>query len=286
MCLKRDRNRVDKPLNNLKSILKNNLEHISKTVLTFVSLALMTQGLSGQTSAQYYADSIIQLLDTIPDERDQIYFLKENGRNYLRVNDSIPFILNRKALDIGLESKDISYIGLAYEEKGVLLSILNQHEEARKPILESLKYFKQSKDSSRIGYGYRNLGITYKYTNQYDSAVTYLFKSLTYFDPDKEDDKLFYGLSLLELSKSFATTLAYRESLKYADMAIDALKSTERPSDLSGAYNSKSIALMNLPYDEHSVEFIEEALEYSVLRKDTGSYVVHLHNYALFLSKQ
>ena len=272
-----------RPLKNKVSVLKNNLESINKIVLAAIIVTSIAVSIRAQNQAQYLADSIISLLDTIPNPKDQIYFLKENGRNFLRSNDSVSFLLNQKTIDIGINSSNPHYLGLAYEEKGVLLSILNLHESARSPIKQSIKYFRESNDSTRIGYGYRNLGITYSFTQQYDSAVTHFFNSLTYLTPKKEDDLLFYGLTLLELAKSFTTTEAYRAALKYADLAIEVLSQIDRPYDLAGAYNTKSIALMNLPNHEFPDHYIEEVLKYAVERQDTGSYIVHLHNYGLFL---
>lgn len=256
-----------------------------KYLIFLVTIALSSNSIA-QNNAQYYADSILSHLDTIQDLGDKIQFIKDKGRQFIPINDTVSLLINKQAINLAEKARDTFQMGMAYEERGVLFSITKQFSAARKPINKAIDLFSITEDSSRIGYGFRNLGITYTSLQQHDSAVTCFFTSLGFFNEEKESDQLFYGLTLLELAKAFFTTEAYRASLKYAEKAIDVLSKLDRPFDLAAAYNTKSIALMNLPETEETIEYIEEALKYSVVRQDTGSMIVHLHNFGLFLSRK
>lgn len=256
------------------------------TCSLMLMVSLISMPTDAQNNARYYADSILNQLDTVQSLGDKIQFIKDNGRQFLQINDTVSFLINDHATLLAEQAQDTYQMGMVSEERGVLLTITKQYLPARASIRQAINLFLKTKDSSRIGYGYRNLGITYNLLNQHDSAVTCFFTSLSFFNEEKESDQLFYGLTLLELSKSFFSTEAYRASLKYSEKAIEVLRQLERPNDLAAAYNTKSLALMNLPTEGGADDFIEESLRYSFLLRDTGNIIVHLHNYGLFLNKK
>lgn len=224
-----------------------------------------------------------ETLDTLSSPSKIIEWTMENSRANVFENPQ----LSHQALSLAkkkLEAiNDTYYLAEWNLEHGIMHSIRQEPDSALIYYKQAIALYSPQEDSVRMGYSYRNLGVAFDMLEQFPEALEAHFKSLQFLPVD---DSTYRPLTYLEVAKSLYRLKNNTRSYSYAKQAAGYFESRNDYFNLSSAYNSMGLALLNIKDSvERSISVLTKSVELSVLLGDSIGLTNHYVNLGIAYSQ-
>lgn len=201
---------------------------------------------------------------------------------YKNVDSSYTFFENF-CLDIGNKKQWPYFVGMAYEELGIIASNKGDITKGIELYDSSYVYAVKSGDSIGMGTALNWIGISYQYQGLQNLAIE---KYLSAYEIGKKmQDHMRANKYISNVASLYFSMAQFDNSLKYQRMAIAEGKSTDNALDANLARCYADIALVFLQLNQiDSAKYFN--LESYKISKETGDSItmadVHLNNYSIF----
>ncbi len=178
---------------------------------------------------------------------------------FLALNDSLP-------------------LAVSYKRKGYALRKMNKYDEAIKCNIEALTLSEEKKTTKNIAYLNNALGLLFMQTGNYENAINYLNQALKLYE--QENDQ--FGLSkvLNNLGGTYYQMGHNVLSLENLEKAYEIKKKLGETGSLGSTSNNIGLVCLELKLYNKAVDYFNEAIIQSRLKKDKWGEANTLNNLA------
>lgn len=209
----------------------------------------------------------LDLFVEIGDKRGESVALTNIGINYIMLSaydKALTYLYPSLRLSEEIDNKDDIYN--AYQNIAVVLSSMEQNEEAKAYRLKIFDYAQQTDNWYKIIYSAGSLAGNYKNMGVLDSALHY--ELIAYEKAKEVGNKVFEGRLLRSLSRTAILQERYVKALDYVQDAF-VLTDTSNYLDMAFVYNYDAEAKFGLGRYQDAFESAYQALAYAELDNHT-----------------
>lgn len=236
-----------------------------KNISIILTICVFLLGCKENHTINQISQQDIEFVNLLKNQNKQLYI------------ESIDSVLN-------IHLKDDAKSALLHFKKGVLLSQLNQNEEALKSLNLALPFFEKTQNKKYLLETYWHMGSANAFLYNIATANKQLLTALQYSKETnnrKIEAKIYGSLAHTQfLSKDYIT------SIEYTKKSIAIYTDLDFTLGLSSAYNNLAIIYKNMGDYRNALLYNTKALEINILKKDTIAMVQSYNNIGNVYARQ
>lgn len=241
-----------------------------------LSICLLTLFNTSILCAQNEVDSLLHVLERMPDDTSRLETLKELVRVqvWTKPDSALPYAiayyeLARTTDDQVLQGQGANFIGLCHQTK-------NDHTEAMEYFILSLGHFEKGDDPWFTAMLHNNIGAVHQKEQQFAQATKKFDKALKGFTAIQ--DTIWMSNVQNNLGNIYFHTDQFDSAAYYYRRIIDGMQHGNNPAYLAAAEMNLANSLMAMDSLDQAMEYYELALEHLPEDLDAHSYAnIHIN---------